>query len=142
MSIMKHHEQLAPMLAGIAISMGSASADAETRSLYLGETGIMPKKLAVSPGDRMVISNGTKTRHTVEITGGSNWFGRRSIGHDLAVPVYGHGVAPINSEALKPGSYNVECGIHKRMRATIVVRDEPDDDFELPREGERGDRVH
>ena len=129
------------ILAGAALSFWAASADAATRNLYLGETGAMPKKIEVFMGDRIVISNGTQMQHTVEITGRADWFGRRSAVHDLTVPVHSYVVVPIDGEMLKPGSYNVECGIHKRMRATIVVR-EPGGGTGLPRDGERWDRSH
>ena len=138
MNKVKRHRRLAAILAGAAMSLGAAPTDAATRDLYLGETGIMPKRLEVFSGDKIVISNGTKMRHTVEITGDATWFGRRSAVHDMTVP--GYGVVPIDGKVLKTGQYNVECGIHKRMRATIVVH-EPDA-AGLLRDGERWDRTH
>ena len=75
----------------------------------------MPKRFEASLGNKIVISDGTCVDHTVEITGSADWFGRMNVVHDLAIPYAGYGVIPVDGKFLKPGSYTVECDVHKRM---------------------------
>ena len=137
---MKHRNRLTTILACTA-AFWAASAKAETKNLYLTDTEILPSKIEAAPGDRIVISNGARTNHLVEITGRTNWFGRRDLVHDLAIPFGGSGVVPVDGKLLKPGSYNVECDVHKRMRATIVIR-APESGPEALHEGERRSQKH
>jgi plastocyanin len=67
--------------------------------------------LTIAKGDVVDFMNGDDTSHNITISGEglSVSSGLQKPGVDFKVPL------------VKPGTYKVSCGIHPRMRMTIVV---------------------
>ena len=111
-----------------ALAGWAGLANAETVDVHLTDSEIIPVKIEVASGDEIVFHNDSRTKHLIEITGHAGRFGHKDFVHDLPVYRGGARVLLVDEKTLKPGSYNIECAVHKRMRGTLVVHasaDEP-----------------
>ena len=117
----KHHARSISILPCAALACWAGSAEAATVDVYLTDGEIVPRKIEVGQGDEIVFHNDSRTKHLVEITGHAGRFGHKDFVHDLAVYRGGTRVLTVDGKTLKPGSYNIECPVHKRMRGMMVV---------------------
>ena len=117
----KHHARSISILPCAALACWAGLAEAATVDVYLTDSEIDPHKIEVVHGDEIVFHNDSRTKHLVEVTGRTGWFGHKNFVHELPVYRGGARVLLVDGKTLKPGSYNIECAVHKRMRGTIVV---------------------
>ena len=118
-----------------AASLWATSAEAKTVYIDVTDDNFVPRKVEVTFGDRIVFHNLSRIIHSVHITGHVYRFGQKHFVNDLLIYPDRAYVFDVNEEVLKPGSYNVGCSLHNRMRGQIVVHDLPKGPKAL-REGE------
>lgn len=123
MARIKQYKRSMSILQCAVVAGWASLAEAETVNLYLMDGKISPRKIEVGQGDRIVIHNASRTKHSVRIAGPGRWFGRKHFIHELPIyPERSH-ILSVGEDTLKPASYNIVCGVHSRMRGTIVVRE-------------------
>ena len=123
---------VAELLAIIGISSLAVAKDVD---VDVTDDDFFPHKIEVSKGDTIIFHNSSRIIHSVHITGRAQHFGRRHVVSDHLIYPDVTYVLKIG-EDLKPGTYNIGCSLHNRMRGTLVVA-EPAGKLKAPREGER-----
>ena len=112
------------MLCVLAASLPwAASARANTVYMDVTDDKFVPRKVEVTYGDRIIFHNLSRIIHSVHITGHVYRFGQKHFVHDLLIYPDRAYVFDVNEDSLKPGSYNVGCSLHNRMRGQIVVHE-------------------
>ena len=106
-----------------AASLWVPSANAKTVYMDVTDDKFVPRKVEVTYGDRIVFHNLSRIIHSVHITGHVYRFGQKHFVHDVLIYPDQAYVFEVNEKTLKPGSYNVGCGLHNRMRSQVVVHD-------------------
>jgi plastocyanin len=105
-----------PVALGLAALLAAATATVADTPLTVNQKGLRfsAEQLDVKKGQIVVFVNDDRTTHNVTVTGEGN-----------GVAVDG-GLQPPGAEFrmpfLKPGTYAVSCGIHPKMKMTIIVK--------------------
>ncbi len=112
------------------------AAHAATIEVDVTDDDFRPSKVEVRHGDTVVFHNESTILHSVHLVGRVFRFGKKHFIHDaLIYPRRAYSFTV--SEEMKPGVYTLGCGLHDRMRSTMVVKGVQKDGSKLLREGER-----
>ena len=122
-------------LAMVAAVLWAASASAATVSVDVTDDNFQPLRVEVTHGDKVVFQNQSTILHSVHLAGRVFRFGTRHFIHDVLIYPRRAYVFDIPT-SMKPGTYTLGCGLHERMRGTMVVR-RLQSGPKLLREGER-----
>ncbi len=95
------------------LAFGAAMADPP---VTVGQAGLKfsTKNLEVNKGQTVVFMNDDDTSHNITVTGDGNGV---SVNSGLQPPG-----GKFEMPFAKPGTYQVTCGIHPKMKMTIVVK--------------------
>ena len=122
-------------LATVAALLWAASASAATVSVDVSDDAFQPRRVEVTHGDRVVFENRSTILHSVHLAGRVYRFGTKHFIRDVLIYPRRAYVFEVPT-TMKPGTYTLGCGLHSRMRSTMVVRRLPGGP-KLLREGER-----
>ena len=118
-----------------ALLLWTVVSRAATISVDVSNDLFEPPRVEANYGDKIVFENRSTIIHSIHVAGRVYRFGQKHFVHDVLIYPRQSYVFEVTKK-LKPGTYNVGCGLHNRMRGTIVVH-RPSNRPKLPREGER-----
>ena len=127
--------QLLTVFAVAGVLLATHGGHAATITVDVTDDLFLPNKIQVKHGDKVVFHNQSTILHSVHLVGHVFRFGKKHFIHDALIyprRAYEFTVP----ETMKPGTYTLGCGLHDRMRSTMVVKRSKEGP-KLLREGER-----
>ena len=98
----------------------SSPIGAKTLDVDVTDDNFSPNRIEITQGDTIIFHNSSRIIHSVHLTGRAQHFGRRHFVSDhLVYPDVSYSLTI--GKDLKPGTYNLGCSLHSRMRGTLVV---------------------
>ena len=124
------------LAATAAALLEAATVHAAIIEVDVTDDDFRPNKVEVRHGDTVVFHNESTILHSVHLVGRVFRFGKKHFIHDALVYPRRSYSSKITKD-MKPGTYTLGCGLHDRMRSTLVIKSAANDGSNLLREGER-----